>query len=159
MGIYYFLLAVILILAFLTKDSEYKTYRNKFITILSCILIFFIQALRHFTVGTDLEGYLNSLEVAKYYNFLQGEKLLNYELGYSLFCKFFSITNISKQLYISIIALIIISLLGFIWLRYSKIPWLSIIIYITLGFFTFTFSGIRQSLALAITFFSFKYVE
>ena len=92
-------------------------------------------------------------------DFFNGEKLFHYEIGYSLFIKILSSIGISEQVFLAIVSLIIITLIGIVWIKKSKMPGLSILLYFAFGFFTFTFSGLRQSIALSILFFSFLYVE
>lgn len=53
----------------------------------------------------------------------------------------------------------IITILPLMWLiyKYSKIPWLSIALFILFGYFTFYMSTLRQAIALAFCFFAFHY--
>ena len=159
MTIYYFLIGFIGVCSFFTIDIKNKYLRDKIIITLVCMFIVIIQALRKITVGIDLSGYIPALRISESMDFLAGDKLFNYELGYSLYSQFFAKLNISDQLYLFIVAMTIIIPLGYTWIKNSKIAWLSVFIYLTLGFFTFSFSGLRQSIALAITFYSYKYIK
>lgn len=159
MTIYYFLVAFIAMISFFTLSMKNKYKRNKIIIKFACISIILIQGLRRITVGVDLIGYIPALSLSRDLDFFAGDKLFNYELGYSLYSQFFAKFNVSDQLYLFIVAITIMMPIGYVWIKNSKMPWLSVYIYITLGFFTFSFSGLRQAIAVAITFFSFKYIQ
>lgn len=159
MTIYYILIIFVGLISFFTINMKNKYKRNKIIIILCSTMIIIIQWLRKITVGVDLSGYIPALSLAKDMNFLGGDKLFNYELGYSLYSQFFVRLGVSNQIYLLIVAITIMIPISYTIIKNSKMPGTSIYIYITLGFFTFTFSGIRQSIALAITFFSFKYIK
>lgn len=159
MTIYYLLIGFIGVCSIFTIDFKNKYLRDKIIITLVSMGIILIQGLRRKTVGVDLIGYIPALKISKNMDFLAGEKLFNYEIGYSFYSQFFAKLNISDQLYLLIVAMTIIIPIGYTWIKNSKIAWLSIFIYVTLGFFTFTFSGLRQSIAFAITFYSYKYIK
>jgi hypothetical protein len=167
MTIYYLLIALLGLFSAITINVKNNYERNKIVILTSCTAIVLIQGLRSVYVGVDLlswnpnhpSGYIYALRHAKDLNFFSGQKLFNYEIGYSLYTQVFSKLNISDQLYLFIVAITIILPIAYIWIKNSKMPGLSVLIYITLGFFTFSFSGLRQSIALAITFFSFKYIQ
>ncbi len=159
MTIYYSLIGFIGLCSFFTLGMNDNYKRNKIIVMFSSIFIIIIQGLRRTTVGVDLIGYIPALQYAKNMNFISGEKLYNYELGYSLYSQFFSKLNVSDQAYLFIVALTIIIPIAYVWIKNSKMPGLSVLIYITLGFFVFSFSGLRQSIAISIAFFSFRYVQ
>lgn len=159
MTIYYSLLILIGIICILCWDLKNKQSRAGIIVSITSLVIILIQGLRHISVGTDLISYIPGLRAAEHLNFLQGDRLYNYEIGYSIFTKILAKMNISDQTFLFIVAAIIIIPIGYNIYKNSKMPGLSLFIYITLGFFTFTFSGLRQSIALAISFFGYKYIK
>lgn len=156
MTVYYILLVMLGIVSFFTIGIK---NRNKVVIPILMVLIVLIQGLRHESIGVDIPGYLNGYNLSKNMNFLNGEKLFNYEIGYSLFNKMLSSIGIQEQLFLTIVSLIIIIPIGIVWIKKSKMPAFSILLYFAFGFFTFTFSGLRQSISLAILFFSFLYIE
>lgn len=162
MIIYYLLIILIGMVSIITINNRNVNRRNKIVVIISSVAIVLVQGLRSPYVGIDLfkpGGYLPALRMAQYMDFFNGDKLFNFEIGYSLFTQAFSKLNVSDQFYLFVLAISIIAPIAYIIYKYSKSVGLSIFIYITLGFFTFSFSGIRQAIAMAITFFSFKYVR
>lgn len=159
MLIYYFLILLVGLVALLSKNVKDEQKRNKIVIGLACLGIFFIQALRAEFVGTDLRSYLPAFQMVDSINIFAGEKLFNYEIGYLLYSQFFSTLNFNTQWYLSIVAITIIGPIAYTWYKNSKMPGLSVFIYISIGFFTFSFSGLRQAIALAITFVSFKFIQ
>jgi hypothetical protein len=159
MAVYYSLILWVGIVSIFSLNIKDIQRRNKIVIIMCCFGIFIIQALRAEFVGVDLIGYLRGYHIVKDINVFAGERLFNYEVGYILYSQVLSKLNIPNQLYLSIVALTIIVPLAYTWIKNSKMPALSIFMYITLGFFTFSFSGLRQSIAMAIIFFSFKYIQ
>lgn len=159
MIIYYCLIAFVGICSAFTLNMKDMNKRNKIIILCICSAIILIQGLRSISVGIDLSSYIPALKPAKNMDFFAGDTLYNYEIGYSLYSQLFSKINVSNQLYLFIVAMTIMIPIGYTWLKNSKMPGLSVFIYITLGFFTFSFSGLRQSIAIAILFFSFKYIQ
>lgn len=142
-----------------TINMKDKVKKNKAITIVSAIAIVLIQGLRHYTVGVDIATYLYGLRLSERMNFWAGEKLYNWELGYSIYSKIFAKLNVTDTQYLFIVAITIILPIAYVLIKNSRMPALSILMYICLGFFLFTFSGVRQSIALAITFYSFRFIK
>jgi len=140
-------------------DIKDRQKRNKIVIVLSCFGLFIIQALRAEFIGVDLNGYLPAYQMVSSINIFAGERLFNYEVGYTLYSQAFSYLNFSEQWYLAVVALTIIAPVAYTWSKYSTMPALSVFIYITIGFFTFSFSGLRQSIAMAIAFFSIKYIK
>ncbi|MDQ0200738.1 EpsG family protein [Neobacillus ginsengisoli] len=159
MTVFYCLILWVGIVSLLSIDIKNKQLRNKIVIVLGCVGIFLIQALRAETIGNDLISYLPGYHMVDSINIFKGERLFNFEPGYIFYSQIFSKLNFSDQGYLAVVALTIIAPIAFTWLKNSKMPGLSVFIYITLGFFTFSFSGLRQSIAMAIVFFSFKYIQ
>lgn len=159
MLIYNILLAVIGIFAAICSIIKNKEAQRKVFIIISCICIIVLQGLRNPIVGNDIQGYLIGYRISTNFDLLHGDKIFNYEVGYSLLNQFLCRVGVSNQLFLGIIAALIIIPIGLIWQKYSQMPLLSIVLYIGFGFFVFSFSGLRQSIAMAICFYSFKYIQ
>jgi hypothetical protein len=125
-------------------------YNNKIYIIMAGGSLFLLMSLRHVSVGTDLIGY--------YYEYLNSELYLSLrhnELGYSYFNHFFRNIDVNFQLYLSIIALITVFSISKLYLKFSHNIMLSYYLFITLGLFGMTLTGLRQSLAIMITIFAY----
>ncbi|XTR37216.1 EpsG family protein [Paraclostridium tenue] len=119
--------------------------------------LFIILALRSESVGADISRYIKNFNFISTNNWdiISG---LRYEVGYKLLVKIISLITNDSQIFISIIAAI--SLIGVTKLiyKYSSMPVLSYWLYITFGFYTFIFSGLRQAIAISLVLISFDYL-
>lgn len=142
------------ILTYIYLKTEKKVSKRVFIFI-GASGLFLIMALRHETVGTDLLSYKNEFVNADYYL----EKMIrSTELGYSYFNYFLHKTGLSFQVYLALISLIIVYVISKLFYLYSKNILLSYHLYVTIGLFAMTMSGLRQSLAISLTILSFIYL-
>ncbi|WP_180052118.1 EpsG family protein [Acinetobacter sp. YH12099] len=119
------------------------------------VLVTFFS-IRNFSVGTDTVVYTdkfrNSLS-AHYYEFNP-----EIELGYQFIE--YSLLNITDN-YLWLFftsALFVISIYLFVIKRFSNNYILSVFIYITFGFYTFLFNGLRQGIAMAVCFLALPYL-
>lgn len=159
MTVYYILLILIGVLSILTINVKKQKIKNTIVIGLCSIYIIIIQALRDKRVGTDIIGYLQGYKSSSFINVFKGEKLYNYESGYTLLNKILNGMNVSEQIFLLIIAIIIMIPIAITWIRYSKMPGLSVLLYMAFGFLTMTFSGLRQSIAIGITFYSYSFIK
>lgn len=125
-------------------------YNSKIYFFIAGSSLFLLMSLRHISVGTDLFSYYNEYLNAELYL-----KLRPSELGYSYFNYFFYRAGLDFQLYLTVIAAIIVFSISKLYLNFSKNIMLSYYLFITLGLFAMTLTGIRQSLAIVITIFAF----
>ena len=156
--IYYVsLIIIITILWLLIKLLNFKNGDKLFLKLAFLLLILF-AALRSENVGTDLKNYKNFYELVNYFSLA---KLLTlFEPGYALYS--FVLFTISKGSFQFL--LIVTSILTLIGPYYfikenSNNYFLSVIVYICLSFYIFTFSGLRQSIALSILLLSLRFVK
>lgn len=74
-----------------------------------------------------------------------------FEVGFKVFTSIVVGLSHNLQMYMLAIAVFSIAPVFYVAHRYSKMPFLSIALYIFLGFFAFNFSGLRQSMAMGMT--------
>lgn len=120
------------------------------------ISLFVVMALRHYTVGIDIKQYLYR------YNYL------TYPLDYSIFSMkewgFHGLSAIIKNLgignqgYIAFISLIIIILHARFFYKYSPNLFFSYYLYLTIGLFSLSLSGLMQSISIGLILISFDYI-
>lgn len=108
--------------------------------------LYLLMALRDVSVGTDLPSYILEYKSGIF---------RTYEPGFSYFNILLNKIGVGTQLYIAITAVIVISAITLLYYRYSKDIALSYYLYVTIGFFAMSMSGIRQSLATCLTIFAF----
>ena len=159
MNYYALLVALVLVTALLMNGTRQG---NKNYVITACVLLFVIYGLRNaYVIGGDTR--------TSYYNLFLGtqrlswQEVIDYAKGtnhlFYLTVKFFN-SYISKdyQLYISLNALFVTICFGRMIYRYSSNPLQSILYHFGLLFFTFHFSALKQSIAMAFLMLAFEQI-
>lgn len=159
MWIYYLLIFLIICISILTSMIKSQNAKKIITLVPSTIGIILLQGLRHPTIGTDTQSYITGYRLSRNLNFLEGDTLFNFEIGFSILMNVLARAGISEQQFLFIVSVLIIAPIAVLIGKKSKSYMLSLILYISLGFFLFSFSGIRQAIAFSITFFSFRFVE
>lgn len=143
--------AIVTELMMQNKVAKKKLSRKMILTIASGTL-FLVMALRNVTVGTDTLTYKYEYENAYYY--LQTMQRPS-ELGYTYFNYIINKLGFSFQSYLAIISVFVISAVSILIYRYSKNILLSYYLHVTIGLFAMTMTGLRQTIAVALTIFAF----
>lgn len=155
--IYYLLLLLTIIVSYavIQKITKKENKNIIFLNVAFVEMLLFI-GLRDITVGTDLKNYIPYFNLFKEsdWNILFTIKL---EPGYIIFNKLIGLIG-GENLFLFITALV--SLIGvyFSIRKYSKDYFLSVFLYITMHFYIFIFSGLRQAIAFSIVWVSLKYI-
>lgn len=166
MNVYLFLLLIILFLCFLEnytsiiKIGKYSIRTRKISFIICFTFILCLGIFRAELLGVDVYNYKEYF-YSWYPSYSFREVLMNFKMdnGYILLNKI--IYFFTKNFWIakSIIYIISFGLISFIIYRHSKYPALSFLIYVGFGYLGFSFCILRQSLALSICLYAYKYVE
>lgn len=147
-------IALISVCAYVFSKSNVKK-GNLWFLIFSGTVLFFYAALRNRLVGIDIDGYLKSYNKYQKYSFneiigiynLDGQKDPTfYVLGW-LFSQIFS----GGQWWLAFIGGIYLSSVMIVIYKESVNPFISLLAFLSLGFFTFSLSGLRQTLAMSLT--------
>lgn len=128
-----------------------------FMTLITTQLII-INGLRHIVVGNDTYRYERSFLIAKDTHGLMELIRLDYEIGYQIVQKIVGIFTNNFQMWLIIISIFCFVSLTIFLRKYSDGIFMSYILFITMGFYDFSFSGIKQSLAIIILLWSYKYI-
>ena len=168
---YYAMYLLLLLLNNIAKNSyQDKKRRAYFFCISSFVVVCALLALRHQTMGADLNGnhktgrlgYLDSFDVLNqktWWDILNLKEFLNYEKGYIVFNKFVGTIYNDRQVFLAICAFVsTLPVMIYIKNR-SANPLTSVLLYVGLPVFLMSFSGLRQAIAIGITVFSMKYIE
>lgn len=157
---YIYLLLFITFLAIISALDKHKGKRNLFFVFASFFAIILFQSLRKWTVGIDVVTYLNFFER------LSAESMMDFsaefytiETGFLIYNKLIAWFTSDKQIFLVIVSASIFIPIGYVIYKNSKNFYLSIVALITLGIFNFSFSGLRQSIAIAIVFLSFECIK
>lgn len=121
------------------------------------IQLFLTAALRHVSVGGDLENYVPAF---KYIGELSWRELVfvPFETGYVVLNKVVYLLAQDIRLLLVIIGGFVV--FGYVRMIYqnSVLPWVSLLFFIGLGFFTESLSMLRQAIAMVIFIYGLKYV-
>lgn len=158
MTIYWCLIVYVIFIGVSIPHFSFKD-KKRAVVILTVFGIVIVQGLRAITVGTDLKSYIPAFHISANWDLIGGYKFQNYEFGFSLLTQWLAKAGANDTQYLLAITLLIHSLIGIIIYKYSENPTLSFLIYICMGIFTFTFSGLRQAIAISIIFFSYVFIK
>lgn len=113
-------------------------------------IIILLSSLRAPHIGNDTPNYIYI------FNNLDPENSSRYEIGYIWLNNLIRNINDNYQVLFTVVSVIIYGSFGRFIMKYSKLPWLSLFLFFTYGFFTFTFTALRQGLAMVICLFAFE---
>lgn len=120
--------------------------------VIGTVLLWILLAFRAPTVGTDVPSYILALHLARNLDVLSGERLFNFEPGFSAYLHWLANLGVEDQAFLAVTAALTLIPVAVTVARYSKMPLLSLFLYATLGFYAFAFSGVRQAWAVALCF-------
>lgn len=163
----YFLYVVLISLEFwyASKKGWLKTAKGKaWYVAICCAEMALMAALRGNTVGADTARYVEALE---YYSKLPKDKVLfadlvwpfDFEKGYLLLTQICALINMPAPVFLLLVALVIYIPLFYAINRYSKIPYISILAFMALGFFSYSLGIFRQMMAMSIVLCGVKFIE
>jgi len=112
-------------------------------------------ALRGSTIGNDTHEYIRIFNEIS----TQGDSKFEfgrYETGFIYLNYLLKSWHDDAQIIFVVAGLFIYYSFGRFILKYSKMPWLSLFLFFTYGLFTFTFTALRQGMAMAICLFAFE---
>lgn len=139
-----------------------STKKKSFIYI-SGATLFIIAALRSVYFGSDPIGYVLSYRKLSYQSLSSlWFNLINYsgkDPFFSFFSKILNMSGVSAQLWLAILSGIFIFSVSKLIYKYSDEPYISYISLISLGYFYFSLTGLRQATAIAIILLSYKYLR
>lgn len=133
-------------------------------TALSALGVWIVLALRSPYCGVDLlgigegAGYIGTFKRLTYSSWSDLNTIEYFEPGWTVYCKLCSYISDDPQMFLAITAAITVGLIAWMIYRYAQSVFLAFVIYVSFGLYLFAFSGIRQALALSITFFASHFV-
>ena len=131
------------------EEHQRKEARKKKFLIISFIPIVLLTAFRSKDVGYDTSVYLGHFERVREGMETELDRS-QFEIGYRYFVRLILHFTRSRVAFLSTVSIITNVPIALMIAKYSKDYFLSVILYITIGSFTFQLTGIRQSIALSI---------
>lgn len=160
MATYTLMLIAILLSSALVQNGAKRSFeqKRKLILKIGIFILWIMCALKHESVGIDIEGYKRVYEESARWEWFDYSKVY-FEEGYILLMQLFSKNSLSFQVF----NVFVYALIYFPWYiflnRYSKLPTLSLLIYICYQFWVFNMSGLRQGIAMSICLIAFVVLE
>lgn len=115
------------------------------------------------TMGTGYFYYYEKINEDSVWEILRNfekRKYANFEIGFTLFCKFLGTICDNQQILLLGCAVLSIVPVAYFICRNSKNTWLSIVIYLAMPFFgPANFSAIRQGIAISLVMLSYEYIK
>ena len=156
MTIYYLTIATLAGLGYVLTDTRkqgaHKGQKNSracaFYLAVSFLLLVFLSSCRY-AIGFDYFSYRNIYEIASQLTYADILRLHPDEPLFFLACKLFGMMGFPYQMLLLMINFFLMSVAILFIRRYSKIPWVSVYLYITLQFLAYNMNLIRQSIATA----------
>lgn len=150
MGVYICLLIFVYLTYYITHNNYNSVEKaNTIFLIFSFAAIFLLCALRDYTVGRDIPGYIDVYELSSEYK-LWDASWVYMEAGYVAYMKLLSMAGLSSRLFLAVTYMLMLVPIFYTIKKYSQDPLLSVIIFICFQFLAFDLSGIRQGMATSI---------
>lgn len=146
------LIALYAVIGLATRDSAGRV--GRWLSRLVALQLIVLLALRDPSVGTDVYRYLDYFANARH-----GLTDSRFEIGFVALLTLARSMSGDPQLFLLIVAIASVVPVAVFIERESRQPLLSWTVYITLGFYGFVFSGLRQAIALGLTTMAISYVR
>lgn len=158
MFVYLLLVIFLLFLHFYEVNFNNKhAKKNAVISAVGATVI--LQTFRSFEIGKDLTTYINIYDTFGSFSFLEVIQAGNNEVLFRLLNFFVYKTGASFRLIMFLVSLMLYGSMGIVAYKYSHNAIMSFLIFMTIGLFVFSFSGLRQSISMGFMFLSFIYVK
>lgn len=153
MGVFVVMWFILMMMCIYEHTSQRNASRL-FVCIVCMLVICLVQSLRDSTIGTDVINYINMFNNI---NWVDAEDV---EPGYIFLNKvIYNFISEDEHVFLSIVSILVYTPFTIVAYKYSKLPALAFLILASFVIFIFTFSALRQSLAIAITTLSYIFVE
>lgn len=157
MEVYILMLFFLILFEFLTINSNTKTkYR---LLLATTIILILVQGLRSFSIGVDLKTYQIIFDRNSAMSFSEIFAYYDAEWGYHLLNKIIFVFGGNLRTLLFIVSISIYIPLYLVVKKYSKMPFISYLLFMFLGLFTFSLSGLRQTMAMGITILAFMQIK
>lgn len=151
---YYLLLVAIIALGVLMPQGAKN--RKQYIVIMA-VLHSLLSGLRHPYLTGDMQTYCyNYWHIAENSWFSEEVFQEGRNFGFNWLMKFFSTLSDGEfQVFLIAVAIFIEVVVAYLIYKYSPLPWLSFLVWNCMGFYTFGFSAIKQSIAMGLIMIAF----
>lgn len=138
----------------MSKQKKQSITMTVFFIILLAILM-----LRHRSVGADIQKYISMFRTTAKLPFNKIFQVFESEYSYFILNKIISLFTLDTQWFLVIMAVIAVIPVAVLYIKESENAILSISIFVIISNFAMLFSGLRQSIAVAIIVISYFFVK
>lgn len=157
MQIYYVLISVYIIYGIFDTKRKLPEQDTFKLLIFSLFALTLIAGLRY-AIGFDYFSYRSKYELFASLPVTQIVVIYKEELLFALFCKALASLQIPYTGFLLLTSFFLHGTAMWFIRRYSKIPWLSVYLYITLQFFAYNMNLVRQAMAVSCFLLAFPYL-
>lgn len=154
------ILAVVLV-GYIIQNITSRNKQKK--TVIWCGMILFLYAaLRAFSVGTDVVGYVSIYQAVQYMSFKEifiSNTTISRDPIFYCFLKLLTYLNKDPQFILIVIAAIVAICISIFIYKNSVNVILSFVMFIGLRYFSFTLTGLRQAIAWSLVMLSYDYLK
>lgn len=137
-----------------------EKYRKKFILIMSFLALFLLQCLRMpGAVGIDYVSYGKNFQKLITMPWSGIFTRFDEEYGFWILTKLITLVTHNVQIYMIILSFLVLLPIMVTYIRETNMPLITFVLFLAYDVFAMSFSGMRQSLALAIIFYCFRFVK
>lgn len=140
------------------RITSYNNAYSILVTIIVIVQLFLMSVTKSYSVGNDTSVYMDEFYKISQLNLTEiiGHR---WESGYVLFNKAIGIFGLDFRVFLILLNFLLYFVLFRFLMKESRIPWLSLFLFVAFDFFSFSLSGYRQISAMFITFISIKYIK
>ncbi len=158
MTIYYIILFILTGLGYALTEKKKSPKNTALYLSAACLLLVFTASCRY-AIGFDYFSYRNIYEMASSWTLGDIFRIRWDEPLYFMVCKALGLAGCPYQVFLLIINIFLMATaMQFIY-RYSRCPWISVYLYITLQFLAYNMNLIRQSIATAFFLLAYPYLK
>ena len=154
MSVYYFAMIILSVMGYIFNARGRQAKNTAVYLVMAFCALVFIVSFRY-GIGFDYFSYERIYEMVSAWSFRDILRYYWYEPFYFLICKIFSLAGCSYPVFLLGINIFLIAAAMWFIYRYSKLPWVSVYLYIALQFLAYNMNLVRQSIA--VVFFLFAY--
>ena len=156
---YYILILIILIFYYIANNSRqgYRENRDKRFSYYICIILVLLAAFRSDEVGADTPGYRIDYKDMSFFHDIRSiiDRHTLYYIGYFGLSKLFHMAGLPVQVWFGFVEAVYLYSLMRLVDKFSKDRVLSLLVFTTIGLFTFSLAGLKQTLASAMVMLAF----
>ncbi|AHF08650.1 EpsG family protein [Desulfitobacterium metallireducens] len=159
MSLYYGLMGYFLIAALILYYGKQHGKKDSIYLFCTMSVLFVLAALRAHTIGNDTQTYVWLFENISRMSIQDLNTNSRYELGYLYYNKAVSIINGNPQVLLAITSLILIVGYARFIRKYSMNVWLSVYLFLVMGYFGSAVNILRQCIAMIVLLYSYSFIK